>query len=605
MSSEASASAENGHKKNGQVQLEATAEAVTVEEGVAVDPPVTAATMKDSDGRDLFGLKEGQATVYFPSSSPEEVFYNPVQEFNRDLSIAAIQQCLSIMAKEKPAKTKFSVLEALSATGLRSIRYAKEIEVNRPAATAEEEEEAVTVPLEIVANDISKRAVESIKRNIAANDVTDRVTASHSDATMVMYQHRHPEERRFDVVDLDPYGGPTIFLDGAVQSVAEGGLLCVTATDMAVLAGNSPETCYTKYGAVSLKSKSCHEMGLRIMLQSIESHANRYGRYIVPLLSMSIDFYIRVFVRVYTSQKMCKRTTSKLGHAFQCNGCESISVSPLGKVEVTENKNVKYKLPTGPPVDSRCHFCGNTYFMGGPFWIAPIHDQAFVQDLLQSVVNPSSTENASTAAPTQRFGTYDRLVGMLTVVSEELPDVPFYYSQDRLYSMLKMGSDKLTVLRSGLLNAGYRVSLSHANKGAVKTDAPNHFIWKLLRALAARNGARKADKLPENSVAYKLRFPPKSGDDEKTEQENFDDISFETHPDANPESRSSSLKRFQPNPLPNWGPKMKAHASQADMDKKRKKNQGKNSAEKQSKKARVEKKEEQVVKEASAPPASQ
>ena len=52
---------------------------------------------------------------------------------------------------------------------------------------------------------------------------------SHSDATMVMYESRKPESR-FDVVDLDPYGSPNIFLDGAVQSVAEGGLLCVTAT---------------------------------------------------------------------------------------------------------------------------------------------------------------------------------------------------------------------------------------------------------------------------------------------------------------------------------------------------------------------------------------
>ena len=29
--------------------------------------------------------------------------------------------------------------------------------------------------------------------------------------------------RRFDIVDLDPYGAPTQFLDGAVQSVADGG----------------------------------------------------------------------------------------------------------------------------------------------------------------------------------------------------------------------------------------------------------------------------------------------------------------------------------------------------------------------------------------------
>lgn len=72
-----------------------------------------------------------------------------------------------------------------------------------------------------------------------------------------MYEHR---KDRFDAVDLDPYGCPSTFLDGAVQCVSEGGLLLVTATDMAVLAGNSPETCHVKYGAVSLKSKACHEM---------------------------------------------------------------------------------------------------------------------------------------------------------------------------------------------------------------------------------------------------------------------------------------------------------------------------------------------------------
>lgn len=72
----------------------------------------------------------------------------------------------------------------------------------------------------------------------------------------LMYQRR---KDAFHAIDLDPYGCPSIFLDGAVRCIANGGLLMVTATDMAVLAGNSPETCYVKYGAVSLKSKSCHE----------------------------------------------------------------------------------------------------------------------------------------------------------------------------------------------------------------------------------------------------------------------------------------------------------------------------------------------------------
>jgi len=44
-----------------------------------------------------------------------------------------------------------------------------------------------------------------------------------------------------DVVDLDPYGGAYEFLDGAVQLVADGGLLMVTCTDAAVLCGNHSE----------------------------------------------------------------------------------------------------------------------------------------------------------------------------------------------------------------------------------------------------------------------------------------------------------------------------------------------------------------------------
>lgn len=75
---------------------------------------------------------------------------------------------------------------------------------------------------------------------------------------MLMYRDRR--QNRYDAIDLDPYGCPSIFLDSAVQAVEDGGLLLVTATDMAVLAGNAAETCYSKYGAVSLRIKCCHEM---------------------------------------------------------------------------------------------------------------------------------------------------------------------------------------------------------------------------------------------------------------------------------------------------------------------------------------------------------
>jgi tRNA (guanine26-N2/guanine27-N2)-dimethyltransferase len=59
------------------------------------------------------------------------VFYNPVQEFNRDFSILAIREFAKVKKEEREKKGReflgVSILEALAATGLRSVRYMKEI----------------------------------------------------------------------------------------------------------------------------------------------------------------------------------------------------------------------------------------------------------------------------------------------------------------------------------------------------------------------------------------------------------------------------------------------------------------------------------------------
>lgn len=140
------------------------------------------------------------------------------------------------------------------------------------------------------------------------------------------------------------------------------------ATDMAILAGNNPESCYAKYGSVPLRSKACHEQALRILLRCIESHATRYGRYIKPLLSISADFYIRVFVRVFTSPLQCKLSSSKQSMYYQCTGCQTLSFQPLGilKPNPTEkNPNqFKYGLPVVPSVSDHCPECHNRYHMG-------------------------------------------------------------------------------------------------------------------------------------------------------------------------------------------------------------------------------------------------
>lgn len=76
-------------------------------------------------------------------------------------------------------------MEALSATGLRSIRYAKEV----PGIK------------QIIANDLSAAAVKSIKENIKLNNVEHLVTASEANATTLMYNST-TTQTRFDAIDL-------------------------------------------------------------------------------------------------------------------------------------------------------------------------------------------------------------------------------------------------------------------------------------------------------------------------------------------------------------------------------------------------------------------
>ena len=187
----------------------------------------------------------------------------------------------------------------------------------------------------------------------------------------------------FDIVDLDPYGSPNTLLDAGVQSVAENGLLCVTATDMAVLCGNSAEACYAKYGSYSLHKGYCHEQALRILLASLAQHAARHKRVIEPVLSMAIDFYIRIFVRVRTSPADVKHTAAKLSYVWQSTGCDSWWLQPVGTV--AGEAPPKFLAGRGPPVPQKCPISGGNFALGGPIWNGPLHDFAAVSAIYKLI----------------------------------------------------------------------------------------------------------------------------------------------------------------------------------------------------------------------------
>ena len=49
------------------------------------------------------------------------------------------------------------------------------------------------------------------------------------------------------------------------------------------------------------------------------------------MLSLSVDFYVRVFVRVYTSPAAVKDSATKLMHVYQSLGCDSFFMQRVGR----------------------------------------------------------------------------------------------------------------------------------------------------------------------------------------------------------------------------------------------------------------------------------
>ena len=153
---------------------------------------------------------------YAPSKAP--VFYNPTMELNRDLAVLVLQTHQKLLGRE------ISVCEPLTGCGLRGVRFAVEVKGVQKVAL----------------NDINPEAIKVAGFNAELNDVADRVEVANEDANLFLSRHAAPR-KRFDYVDIDPFGPPVPYMDSAIRSLRNGGLLALTATDMAPYVGFIPE----------------------------------------------------------------------------------------------------------------------------------------------------------------------------------------------------------------------------------------------------------------------------------------------------------------------------------------------------------------------------
>jgi len=210
-------------------------------------------------------------------------FYNPSMELNRDLSIIVLEHLI------KNSKNPLKILDGLSASGIRGVRFANEISGN----------------FTVYINDWNKESYDLIKKNIKENSLKNAVALNKNLNTIL-------SEEKFDYIDIDPFGSPVYFFDSAVRSIKHNGIIAATATDTAALCGVYPKVCIRRYDAQPFHCTCMKEVGIRILIGCLARNANRYDKGIVPILSYTTDHYFRIYVSVYNNTTEANKTREKV-----------------------------------------------------------------------------------------------------------------------------------------------------------------------------------------------------------------------------------------------------------------------------------------------------
>ncbi len=334
-----------------------------------------------------------QHSTHGPGKKIGPVFFNEQMSFNRDVSVMLLRAL---------GRDSITVGDAMAATGSRSVRIANEV----PGS-------------EVVANDISATAMPWIERNIELNNLTN-CQASNKDMHVLF------SERTFNYVDLDPFGSPVPFLQSAIRGVGKRGILAVTATDMAPLAGAHAPKCRRRYQVEPVRGFMCHEGGLRILMCTVARELAKFDRGMRPLLSFYADHYYRTYVQIEEGAKAADAALAKLGYMEYNMETMERSLSPI---------------------------CDDKHRLG-PFWIGPLHDQEFLRSF--------STEGMADEKRCRKY---------LDLWTNELDDQVFVYDMSELSSHLKMSPPKISEFVEVLKQHG-RASLTHFSPTEFMTDIP-------------------------------------------------------------------------------------------------------------------------------------
>lgn len=373
-----------------------------------------------------------QPSDYAPSKAP--VFYNPIMELNRDIAVLAFRAC------QRKANKNIKICEPLTSTGIRAVRLAAEIQDIK----------------QVVASDINIRAYQLAKRNVLINGLEKRVTVKHMDANRLLSSYGAPR-KRFDIVDIDPFGSPVPYLDSAVRALQNHGVLALTATDLAPLCGVHAKACIRKYGGKPLRTEYCHELAVRLLVGCIVATAAKQDIGVQVLFSHSADHYIRAYAEIDYGAKKADASIVGIGYILHCFNC-------------------LHRETTQDPFDLRiekCPECGSKMDWSGPLWLGKIFDKNFCKLMTQEnervVLRQSS-----------------KITNLLALAIEEADAPATYYVLDKISKKLSLPVPSLSAMRRILRDSSFQSFSTHFNSRGIRTDASALTMQELMRNFVAK-----------------------------------------------------------------------------------------------------------------------
>ena len=371
-----------------------------------------------------------EAWEYAPSKAP--VFFNPAMELNRDLAVLALQ------TYQKIVKREVSACEPLTGCGVRGVRIAAEVEGVR----------------KVVINDISLEAVKLARFNVEHNDVSARVSVANDDANLLLNRYAAPR-KRFDYIDVDPFGSPVPYIDSAVRALRNGGLLALTATDMAPLCGVHPKPCVRRYGGKPLRTEYCHELAVRLLLGGLATTAAKHDMGINATFSYSAYNYVRTYALVRYGAKQADKSIQNMGYMLHCFACfhreASKGIIPSSKRE--------------------CPKCGSRLSVAGPLWLGKLWDREFSFNMKGELKGKLLKHKRE-------------ILKLISLSIDEVEAPVTYYVIDKVCDKFNLPIPSMSKIAAELKKAGFQVVPTSFSSKAVRTDAPASFIKETVKGLS-------------------------------------------------------------------------------------------------------------------------